>query len=115
MVGKNPFANQRQALQLDHHSKVILAMGPAETHSKEKKATDFWREYSTQCANCSKLSKHKKGYLFTGMTPSGEMKTFCGVDCCDEWEKTGDNTNSRREAILAQKAKRGKKNAALLG
>jgi len=66
----------------------------------------FWREYTTQCANCAQLEKRKRGFLFTGMTPSGEMKTFCNADCCNEWEQKDDNTNSRREAIKAQRAKK---------
>lgn len=70
------------------------------------RATNFWREYKTQCSNCGKLDKHKRGFLYTAMAPSGEMKTFCDVDCCTEWEQKGDNTNSRREAIKKQKAKK---------
>jgi hypothetical protein len=70
-----------------------------------KRVTNFWREYNTQCANCAKLGKHTSGFLFTGMTPDGDFKTFCNVDCCAAWEKNGDNTNSRREAIKAQRAK----------
>ena len=67
---------------------------------------NFWREYTTQCSNCARLEKRKSGFIFTGMTPRGEMKTFCNVDCCNEWEKKDDNTNSRREAIKAQKAQK---------
>ena len=44
--------------------------------------------------------------MFCGMTPEGEMKTFCNVDCCNAWEAVGDNTNARRAAIKAQKARK---------
>lgn len=76
----------------------------------EGSAEFFWREYLTQCAMCGKKRTHKRGYIFTGMTPEGEMKIFCNVDCCDAWELVGDNTNARRAAIKAQKARK-KQNA----
>jgi hypothetical protein len=72
----------------------------------EGSAEFFWREYPTQCAMCGKKRTHKRGYLFTGMTPEGEMKIFCNVNCCDQWEMLGDNTNARRAAIRAQKARK---------
>ncbi len=72
----------------------------------EGSAEFFWREYPTECAMCGKKRKHKRGYIFTGMTPEGEMKIFCNVVCCDQWELVGDNTNARRAAIKAQKARK---------
>ncbi len=75
--------------------------------AKEKfRPVDFWREYITKCSECGLVEKHKSGFLFTCMNPEGVMLTFCNVNCCTKWEETGDNTNSRREAIKAQKAKK---------
>jgi hypothetical protein len=73
----------------------------------EGSAEFFWRGYKTSCSMCGKEREHGRGYLFCGMTPEGEMKTFCNVNCCDAWELIGDNTNARRAAIKAQKAKKG--------
>jgi hypothetical protein len=69
-------------------------------------AAFFWRDYKMSCAMCGKEQSKGRGYLFCGMTPEGEMKTFCNVNCCDAWELIGDNTNARRAAIKAQKARR---------
>jgi hypothetical protein len=66
----------------------------------------YWRNYKTKCATCGKDREHGRGWMFCGMTPEGEMKTFCNVDCCDAWELVGDNTNARRAAIKAQKARK---------
>ena len=72
----------------------------------EGSAEFYWRSYHTECAMCGKKRNHGRGYLFCGMTPEGDMKTFCNVNCCDAWELVGDNTNARRAAIKAQKARR---------
>lgn len=66
----------------------------------------YWRNFKTQCATCGKSREHGRGWMFCGMTPEGEMKTFCNVDCCNAWEAVGDNTNARRAAIKAQKARK---------
>jgi hypothetical protein len=71
------------------------------------KADFYWRTYKTTCYECGFEREHGRGWLFVGMTPEGEMKTFCSVDCCDAWEKVGDNTNARKAAIMAQREKRG--------
>lgn len=106
MQGKNPFL--QEGTKASEIRKMLSRKKQALSAEDEAllEPTNFWREYSTLCANCDKLSKHKRGYLFTGMTPSGEMKTFCGIDCCEEWEQKDDNTNSRREAIKEQKARK---------
>lgn len=66
----------------------------------------YWRDYKTKCATCGKERSHGRGWMFCGMTPEGEMKTFCNVDCCDAWEVVGDNTNARRAAIRDQKERK---------
>jgi len=101
-MSKNPFIRD-----LNKQSSIQKAIGGSKKNlAVTKRPLNFWREYSTQCANCAKLDKHKSGFILTGMTPSGEMKTFCNADCCNEWEQKDDNTNSRREAIKAQRAKK---------
>ncbi len=82
----------------------------AEPDVPEGSAEFFWREYPTRCAMCGKKRRHGRGYVFCGMTPEGQMKTFCNVNCCDQWELVGDNTNARRAAIKAQKARKEKQN-----
>ena len=72
----------------------------------EGSAKFFWRSYHTECVMCGKKREHGRGYLFCAMSPEGEMKTFCNVNCCDAWELIGDNTNARRAAIKAQRARK---------
>lgn len=72
----------------------------------EGSAEFYWKEFPTECAECGQHRKRGRGWMFVGMTPEGEMKIFCNVDCCDLWEKSGDNTNARRAAIKAQKARK---------
>ena len=72
----------------------------------EGSAKFFWKEFPTECRNCGQKRARGRGWMFVGMTPEGEMHIFCNVDCCDEWELVGDNTNARRAAIMAQKARR---------
>lgn len=87
-------------LEFDANGKV------KEPEVPEGSAEFFWRYYESTCAMCGETKERGRGYLFCGMTPEGEMKTFCNVNCCDAWELIGDNTNARRAAIRAQKAKK---------
>lgn len=98
---------------LEEHRRTFepeLEFGPdgkvKEPEVPEGSAEFFWREFKTKCANCGLERNRGRGWMFVGMTPEGEMNIFCNVDCCDMWEKAGDNTNARRAAIKAQKAKR---------
>jgi hypothetical protein len=68
----------------------------------------YWRDFETTCTMCGNKRTHSRGYIFTGMAPEGEMKTFCNIACCEAWEQEGDNTNSRKAAILAQRARKEK-------
>jgi hypothetical protein len=64
----------------------------------------FWREFTTKCPNCNEVFTRLRGWVFCAMTPQGDMLIFCNVECCNQWEIAGDNTNNRRRAIRTQKA-----------